>query len=385
LIDQYRRDRIFWLVSLQTGIYGFFMGGFGPALPLLQADQGVSGAIAGLHGTALGVSSILAGALNSRIVHRFGRYQAAWLGIALFLIGAIAFVLLPDPSQTIPAAFVIGMGVSVAISNTVTYLAGHYKSQAQRAVSQNNAVTSAFNLIGTVTIGLIATTAISWRLGLLTCIPFAAILYFRFARKYKPEHQPDDQGHQKGSLPITYWIAWLGLFASIAAEFAVIFWSAALIRERTFVSPALATTLVLAFPLGMFLGRWFGTNFFPHISIDQRLKVFITLQIIGFFIFWSSEVVVTSFIALLLVGLGTSIQFTLTTLRLLNLGRPKTDLAMGRSSFAAGIAIAGSPLLLGALADQLGITKAFLIVPGFMALALLIIYLVPVKESADEL
>jgi fucose permease len=95
--------------------------------------------------------------------------------------------------------------------------------------------------------------------------------------------------------------------------------------------------------------------------------------------------VITSFIALLMVGLGTSIQFTLTTLRLLNLGRPKTDLAMGRSSFAAGIAIAGSPLLLGALADQLGITQAFLIVPVFMALALLIIYLVPVKESIDEL
>ena len=361
------------------------MGGFGPALPLLQADQGVSGAIAGLHGTALGVSSILAGALNSRIVHRFGRYQSAWLGIALFLIGAIAFVILPDPSQTIPAAFVIGMGVSVAIANTVTYLAGHYKSQAQRAVSQNNAVTSAFNLVGTVTIGLIATTAFSWRLGLLACIPYAAILYFRFAKQHKPEHQPDDEGHQKGALPTKYWIAWLGLFASIAAEFAVIFWSAALIRERTFVSPAHATTLVLAFPLGMFLGRWFGTNFFPHISIDQRLKGFIALQIVGFLVFWTSEITITSFIALLFVGLGTSIQFTLTTLRLLNLGRPKTDLAMGRSSFAAGIAIAGSPLLLGALADQFGITKAFLIVPGFMAFALLIIYLVPVKESADEL
>ena len=361
------------------------MGGFGPALPLLQADQGVSGAIAGLHGTALGVSSVLAGALNSRIVHRFGRYRSAWLGIALFLIGATAFVILPDPAQTIPAAFIIGMGISIAIANTVTYLAGHYRSQAQRAVSQNNAVTSAFNLIGTITIGLIASTTFSWRIGLLACIPFAAILYLASGRKHKPEHQPNDDGHQKGSLPLSYWLAWLGLFASIAAEFAIIFWSAALIRERTFVSPALATTLVLAFPLGMFLGRWFGTNFFPNVSIDQRLKGFITLQIIGFFIFWTSEIVITSFIALLMVGLGTSIQFTLTTLRLLNLGRPKTDLAMGRSSFAAGIAIAGSPLLLGALADQLGITQAFLIVPAFMALALLIIYLVPVKESIDEL
>jgi len=72
----YKRDKVFWLVALQTGVFGVFMGGFGPALPLLQEDQGTSGAVAGLHGTALGLASIIAGALNARVAHKFGRYHA---------------------------------------------------------------------------------------------------------------------------------------------------------------------------------------------------------------------------------------------------------------------------------------------------------------------
>ena len=60
----YKRDKVFWLAALQTGAFGIFMGGFGPALPLLQEAQGTSAAIAGLHGTALGVASIIAGALT---------------------------------------------------------------------------------------------------------------------------------------------------------------------------------------------------------------------------------------------------------------------------------------------------------------------------------
>jgi len=143
------------------------MGGFGPAIPLLQADQGTTGAIAGLHGTALGLASLVAGALNSRVVHRFGRYRSAWLGISIFLFGAFFFVTLSTPVQTITSIFFAGIGMSMAIANTITYLAGHYGDQSPQALSQNNGITSLFNIFGTITIGLLAATAVSWRLGLL--------------------------------------------------------------------------------------------------------------------------------------------------------------------------------------------------------------------------
>jgi hypothetical protein len=57
---QIKRDKYFWTIALQTVCVNIFLGSFGPAQPLLRADQGTSLTIAGLHGTALGVASIAA-------------------------------------------------------------------------------------------------------------------------------------------------------------------------------------------------------------------------------------------------------------------------------------------------------------------------------------
>lgn len=360
------------------------MGGFGPAIPLLQADQGTSGAIAGLHGTALGLASLVAGTLNSRVVHRFGRYKSAWLGISIFLFGAFFFVSLSTPAQTITSIFFAGIGMSMAIANTITYLSGHYGEQSPQALSQNNGITSLFNIFGTITIGLLASTAVSWRFGLLACFPFAAIIYLTMGRSHSPEHIPDIDGHQRGPLPKQYWFAWVGLVFTIGTEFAIIFWSAALIRVRTDIDPALATTLMLAFPLGMFIGRWFGAYVAPSRTVDFRLKLFLVLQLIGFISLWNSTSPLLALISLLLAGTGTSMQFILSTNRLLRFSGGKDDLGMGYASLAAGLAIAGSPFLLGALADQVGIATAFLIVPFFISIAFAIVFAVPIKSAMKE-
>ena len=111
------------------------MGGFGPAQPLLQQAQGTSGAVAGLHGTALGVSSLIAGLINSRLVHRFGRVGTSWLGMVIFFIGGITYALAPSPFISIPASFLIGIGVSAMINSMTALLAVHYGPQAGRATS----------------------------------------------------------------------------------------------------------------------------------------------------------------------------------------------------------------------------------------------------------
>jgi len=380
---KYRRDKIFWLVALQTGAFGIFMGGFGPALPLLQEDQGTSGAIAGLHGTALGIASIIAGYLNAPLAHKFGRYKSIWLGLIIFNMGAMSFIALPEYWQTIPAILIAGIGLSITVNNSMMYLSSHYKSNSARAVSQANGVNSSFVLIGNFIISTIAGTQFSWRLGLLICLPFAITLYLIMGRHHNPEHIPDESGRQRGSLPLKYWLSWIGLMFCIAAEFAIAFWAAALLREKTGLNAAISTTMVLAFPLGMMIGRWFGTYIFPKLDIDARLKMIITLQGFSFLVFWISKSPFTSFIALFFVGLGTSMQFALSTLRLLRFGHEKPDLAMGKSSLSAGIAIGLSPLFLGYLADVFGIVRGFLLVPVLILIAFTIVTLLPSKPVAD--
>ena len=127
----------------------------------------------------------------------------------------------------------------------------------------------------------------------------------------------------------------------------------------------------------MVIGRWFGTYVFPQLSRDRRLTILITLQFLGFVIVWNSHQILLSFLGILLFGLGTSMQFALTSLRILHFGGDKPDLAMGKSSLAAGIAIGGSPFLLGFLSDQIGISRGFLMVPISIGFALLVVLLVP--------
>lgn len=360
------------------------MGGFGPALPLLQADQGTSAAVAGLHGTALGIASIIAGYLNAPIVHKFGRFKSTWLGLLIFNLGAMAFVILPHAWQTIPAILFSGVGLSMTINNSLMSLSSHYGEHSPRAVSQANGVNSAFMLLGNFIIGVIAGTQFSWRLGLVICLPFAIILYLTLGRLPRSEHIPSEEGRQRGSLPTKYWLSWIGMMFCIGSEFAVAFWAAALFREKTGLSAALSTTLVLAFPFGMMIGRWFGTYLFPRLDIDDRLRLVIVLQGVSFMALWFSTNPVISFAMLFVVGLGTSMQFALSTLRLLRFGRAKPDLAMGKSSLSAGIAIGLSPLVLGLLADEFGIVQGFLLVPVLVVCAFIIVTLVPSKSEITE-
>ena len=380
----YKRDKVFWLAALQTGAFGIFMGGFGPALPLLQEAQGTSAAIAGLHGTALGVASIIAGAFNALIVHRFGRITTVWLGLITFNIGALGFVLFPYAWQTILSIFIAGIGLSITINNTFMKLSIHFADHSARATSQANGVNSAFVLLGNFIIGVIASSSFSWKLGLLLCIPFTIVLYLLLGRQEEYEYIPEESGRQKGSLSLKYWVSWIGMTFCIAAEFAIAFWAAALLRERTDISAAHATTLVLAFPLGMMLGRWFGTYLLPHLDIDQRLKLIVAIQGLSFLMFWASSVVIASFVALFFVGFGTSMQFALSTLRLLRFGANKPDLAIGKASWGAGIAIALSPLFLGFLADKFGIINAFLMVPAIVICAFVIVVLLPSDHEVER-
>ena len=77
-------------------------------------------------------------------------------------------------------------------------------------------------------------------------------------------------------------------------------------------------------------------------------------------------------------------QFALSTLRLLRFGASKPDLAIGKASWGAGLAIALSPLFLGFLADKFGIINAFLMVPAIVICAFVIVVLLPSAHEVEK-
>jgi predicted MFS family arabinose efflux permease len=376
----FHRDRFFWVVALQTAIVNFYLGGFGPAQSLLRADQGTSLTIAGLHGTAMGVASILAGWANPRIAHKYGRSKASWIGLSIFIVGLTLFVVSPPVYITLPATLITGFGVSVVINTMLTKMSSHYGKAAEIAIPQANGIASAGFVTGTALIGTIAIAYPNlWRLGLLLALPVALILFMVGREKEEEEHVPDEEGPQGGKLSRKFWISWVGFVACISSEFATSFWAAALLKDRVGSTAAISTVAIVALGTGMGIGRWYGGLVLKNLKLDTQLLSIIALQFAGFVGFWLSHNMIISLVCLLAVGMGISMQFALSSIRLIGLSDGRPDLAIGRASLAAGTAIAGAPFLLGILGDSFGISRAYIMVFVLIAIAFAIVKAIPSK------
>jgi predicted MFS family arabinose efflux permease len=381
----FQRNGQFWLLALQVAAVNFFTGGFGPSQALLREDQGTSLSIAGLHGTAMGVAAIFAGWLNSKMVHRFGRSNSTWIGLIVFSIGIVIFVFSPPVQLTLLATLIAGFGISVVINNVNTAGSHAFAENSHTAVAQINAVAIAGFVTGNFIIGSTANIVRDqWRVGLLITIPFILGMFI-FGRKYQPDsHIPDESGPQRGKLSRGFWISFTGFFISISAEFATSFWSASLISDRTDASSAISTLAVIAFGTGVGTGRWYAGRLLKRFHADEQLKIALALQFVAFGFFWSSHILAFSLLTLFFVGLGISVQFPLFTLRMVAFSEGRPDLSIGKSSIAAGIAIASSPLLLGILGDNFGISRAYIMVPVLIALGFTMVLISPSKHLATN-
>ena len=381
MTDTFVRNRRFWALAGQVALINFFMGGFNPAQPLLREDQGTSLAIAGLHGTAMGIAAIVAGATNSYLAHRFGRDKLTWIGLTFFGAGITIFVFSPPVQMTIPAVFIAGFGISTVINNTLTSTSADFARHAQIAVAQVNSIAIVGFIAGTLVIGTIASNfRTHWRLGLLVTLPKLLVLYIFGRQKGVDDHEPDEHGPQTGKLSRNYWLSWIGLYLSISGEFAISFWAASLLTDRVGSSAALATLSLVAYGIGVCMGRWFTGRVLAKFDADQQLMISLIFQFIAFALFWSSHTLWLSLLSLFLVGLGISVQFPLFSLRMIAFSDGRPDLAIGKSSLAAGGAIASSPLLLGILGDHFGISRAYIMIPILLIAAMVIVVMTPSKK-----
>ena len=374
-MSKFRKDAVFWTAALQGTILNYFLGGFGPAQSLLRADQHTSLTVAGLHGTMMGLAAIIAGFIHPHLVHSIGRPKTSWVGLAIFCIGVPVFVLGPTIAFTLPAVLFACVGFNFAILNMIATLSHHYPETPDLAASQSNAINAIGFVIGTLTIGSLASLGISWRFGLLLVIPATIALYIYGHDKIEDSREANAQ-KQSGKLGVSFWIAWVGFFATISSEFATSFWASSLVTNRTGANAAISTTCVAALGTGFGVGRWFIPIWMHRTSLDNRLKTILAIQMTSFGLFWLSHNLLLSLLALFFIGVGISGQFPMTTVRLIKLSNNRPDYALGKSALAAGLAISFAPFFLAFLGDHIGISRAYLMVPLLIATSFLSILLV---------
>jgi fucose permease len=116
------------------------------------------------------------------------------------------------------------------------------------------------------------------------------------------------------------------------------------------------TSLFLA---GMMIGRLVGSRLVRHGGEHRLVRGSILTAVCGFLLFWLAGPAALVLAGLLLTGLGVACLYPMLQSLALRATPGQSVQASARTTLASGVAILASPLLLGSLADAMGITRAY--------------------------
>ncbi|MEU4478565.1 MFS transporter [Micromonospora sp. NPDC023966] len=390
------RDRTTWLTYAQLGLWGFFLYGFGPVVPLLRDEQGTSAAVAGLHSTGIAVGALAGGALFAPAARRLGRGPAIWLGLAGLAAGVAALGLLRPLPATIAAVAVVATFGMMVISGVNVVLTAHHGRAAPAALSEANAACAGMGILAPLVIGATVDAGLGWRpmmaveVGLITLVALAAVTFrVRLPRAapataaaaavrpildtYRSSRTETVQDlGRRTVLPRAYWIAWVLMAVTGSIEVCLSLWTADVLRTHAGLSAGGASAAVAAIVCGMFAGRLAGGRLALRWPPVPLLLAALTVSLAGFALFWSASVGWLAVTGLVVLGLGNALHYPLAISIALTVAGRAADKAAGWSSYSVGVGFGIAPVALGWVADGVGPHLAFLLLPAFIAAALLL-------------
>ncbi|MFI7215382.1 MFS transporter [Micromonospora maritima] len=407
------RDRITWLTYSQLGLWGFFLYGFGPVVPLLRDEQGTSAAVAGLHSTGIAVGALAGGALFAPVARRYGRGPAIWLGLAGVAAGVTALGVLRPLPATIAAVAVVATFGMMVISGVNVVLTARHGPAAPAALTEANAVCAGMGILAPLTIGVTLDAGLGWRpvtaveVGLITLVALAALTFRvrlpqsapataaavapvpvaaavapvgsrsgemvaeRRSRGGRPDLATDTRA-ASARLPRAYWIAWVLMSVTGSIEVCLSLWTADVLRTHAGLSAGGASAAVAAIVCGMFAGRAVGGRAALRWPPVPLLLGALTVSLAGFTLFWASPIGWLAVTGLVVLGLGNALHYPLAISIALTAAGTATDRAAGWSSYSMAVGFGIAPVVLGWVADGVGPHLAFLLLPAFIAVAVLL-------------
>ena len=367
----FHRDELTWLAFGMLGFYNYLLSGLGPLMPSLREELGLSYTIASLHFSAFAVGMILAGLVGDRVVRRYGRRTVFWIGASGLVAGAVALTIFHTPILTVGSVLLMGGVGSLVLILIPAILADRHGENRAVAIVEANILSAATGAMAGLLIGLGEQTTADWRGALLLSLTIPLFLAIRFGRVTLPAaHQTADQRDVTTRLPPAYWAFWFTVVLAVGIEFSLIFWGADFLVAAGLSTSAAATTVSL-FLWGMVAGRIAGRQVAQLMPTDQLLLLALGVSGAGFFVYWLAPVALLAVLGLFVAGIGVANLFPLTVALALGAAPGQSNEAGARLTFASGTAILVAPLLLGALADAVGIRLAYGAVPIFILGALM--------------
>ncbi len=372
MTQTYRRDAITLLLIGLLAFYNAFLNILGPLMPYLRDELDLSYTIGSLHFSAIAAGMMTGGWLGDRAVRALGRSRAAWLGSVGICLGAGGLATGTTPIVTITSVFLlmgcVGSLVLIVIGSSLSDHHGHNRTL---AIAEANIGASLGAGMGPLAIGAAVWAGFGWRGSLLLPVIFLALLGLRFRGTAFPEMKAitrDSAG--SGPLPRAYWAYWATVTVVVGIEYGLIYFGADFLDEVAGLSRDSAATTMSLFLWGMLAGRIVGRQALNKINAAQVLPGALAITSLGFAIYWVFPSPIISVAGLFVAGLGVANLYPLASSLAFEAAPTQSNAAGARLSFASGSAILVAPLMLGALADLVGLRIGYLIVPLLIVAAI---------------
>ena len=376
------RDRRTLISYAQIAAWSWFIYSFGPTAALLRDEQGTTKSVAGLHGTLFSAGGLVGGLIATALVRRWGRGVVMRSGAVLSMLGMALYLLPGAPiAATFSGMFIVGFasgGLLIVLVNA--FIVERQGAAGPAALTEANALGAFAGLLAPLFVGLGAATFLTWRLG-----PWIALLGLIAIEVWRGRDThgfdgavPESARMPRPKLPSAAVWGLAALVIFMSSEFSITFWGADLLRERHAFAPALAAASLSSVLAGMFVGRLLGARLARWRNTETLIRVSVAITLAGFALVWLSPWGWAAVTGLALTGIGISVQFPLGLARAMRGSRGQNDRVSALSAVWGSIGIAIAPLLLGAVADAVGIHAAFLLVPVLLATALVIVIWRPI-------
>ena len=357
----FRRSRFTWLAYLMTAFYAFLLNSLGPITPFLKREMGLSYTVSSLHFTAFAAGILLAGLFGHRLIQRAGRLRSLWIGAAGMSTGALLLVTGRTPAVTLPAALLMGLVGSLILIIVPSALSEAHGEGRAVALAEANVLASGLSTAAPLLVGWLAATAAGWRLGLGLVALAPVALFLGLGRTRAPVQATAAPGPEARvrPLPKLFWFYWAGLILSVSVEFCMLSWSGDFLAKGLAVGANRRSQLTSLFLAGMMIGRLVGSRLVRQGGEHRLLLGSLVTAMCGFLLFWLVGPAALVLAGLLLTGLGVACLYPMLQSLALCATPGQSVQASARTTLASGVAILASPLLLGSLADAMGIARAY--------------------------
>jgi len=359
----FHRDRFTWLAYLSLAFYGYFLNVLGPITPFLKDELQLTYTVSSLHFTAFAVGILLIGVGGHLVIQRLGSKRSLWLGLFGMSLSAILLLLGRNSVITIGASFLMGLIGSLILAIIPAALSDQHGEMKAVALSEANVTASLLATSAPLLVGWFA-NSIGWRwaLGLMAFFPI--LMFIGLGQNSAPKNKAVtlESNQTVQPLPSLFWLYWVAIVLGVAAEFCLVFWSADYMEQVLGLIKADAARAVSLFLAAMIVGRLLGSRLVQRFSTRAVVTVSIVIAGVGFLLFWRVQSPWIGLSGLFLTGLGIANLYPLILALAINAAGENTVQAGARATLASGTAILALPLLLGRLADAVGIRPAYGIV-----------------------